>query len=191
MIRSSKIFSCSSACRNICGTHRTTLLPTNNSQCWSVCQCAPSSHIKEQEVRTHIISSQQASLLKSLTQASHPRQINLLTACGCGTCLDIFYTDVALCIIWHTCVENFLFWPAQHYIGTAVPLLVATLSRGLALPNVGNFFCCCRYRCIYFSLSPKATSLMWPQFLAKKGGLIRQGSLYIYKHIGFDRFKTL
>ncbi len=36
---------------------------------------------------------------------------------------------------------------------TVVLLLVATLNKGR--------------KCIYFSLSPKATPLMWPQFLGK------------------------
>ena len=38
----------------------------------------------------------------------------------------------------------------------------------------------CYYECIWFSLSPKATSLMWPQFLGKLGSLIRGGLLYMY-----------
>ncbi len=32
---------------------------------------------------------------------------------------------------------------------------------------------------IYFSLSPQATSLMWPQVFGKKGGLIKGGLLYM------------
>ncbi len=41
------------------------------------------------------------------------------------------------------------------------------------------YFCCCYYESIYFSLSSKATSLMWPQFLGKQCGLIREGLLYL------------
>ena len=62
---------------------------------------------------------------------------------------------------------------------TLVPLLVATLKRchvpSLIRPQIfgatsSNVFC--------FSLSPKATSLMWPQSLATQGGFIREGLLY-------------
>ena len=34
------------------------------------------------------------------------------------------------------------------------------------------------YQCIHCSLSAKVTSLIWPQFLGKEGGLIREGLLY-------------
>ncbi len=39
-------------------------------------------------------------------------------------------------------------------------------------------FCSCYNQCIYFSLSQKVTSLMWPQFLGKKDGFIRGGLLF-------------
>ncbi len=47
------------------------------------------------------------------------------------------------------------------YIYTAVTLLVATLSNKAI--NLFRY----HYQDIYFSLSPKATSLMWPLFLGK------------------------
>ncbi len=63
--------------------------------------------------------------------------------------------------------------PVSYYLGqntnwyTALPLLVATLNRGYLSNKAINLCCCYYYQCIYFSLSIKATSLMWPQFLGK------------------------
>ncbi len=59
---------------------------------------------------------------------------------------------------------------------TVAPLLMATLNRGHP-PTVAKHFCCCYYKYLYFSLSSKATSLMWSQFLCKSVGLIRVGLL--------------
>ncbi len=61
---------------------------------------------------------------------------------------------------------------------TVVPILVATLTE-TTLSNAARNFCHYYCECIYFSLSPKATSLTWPPFLGKWGGLIRGGLLYM------------
>ncbi len=53
------------------------------------------------------------------------------------------------------------------------------LSTEATLSKVAKNFRRCYYECIYFSLSPKATSLMRPQFLGKEGCLIRGGLLYL------------
>ncbi len=49
---------------------------------------------------------------------------------------------------------------------------------------IGSQLNLCRYyyHWIYIS-SPKVTSLMWPQFLGKKGGLIREGLLYSHSNL--------
>ncbi len=52
---------------------------------------------------------------------------------------------------------------------TVVSLLVATLSNK-AINLLHDY-----YQCSYFSPSPKTTFPMWPQFLGKYGGLIREG----------------
>ncbi len=52
------------------------------------------------------------------------------------------------------------------------PSLSGSLSIRGSLSDVSKIFCCCYSECIYFSLSPKVTSLMWLQFLDKQGGVI-------------------
>ena len=52
------------------------------------------------------------------------------------------------------------------------------LSTEATPSNKVTSLCRCYHKCIYVSLSPKATSLMWPQFLVNQGGLIREGLLY-------------
>ncbi len=45
-------------------------------------------------------------------------------------------------------------------------------STEATLSNVATYFWPYYYKCIYFSLSPKATSLMWPKFLANRVALL-------------------
>ena len=80
---------------------------------------------------------------------------------------------------------------------TVVPLLKTTLTRGRPSYEA-RIFCPHYYKVNRFSLSPKATSLMWPQFVRKWGGLIRGGLLYylfnrntwLYCLGSFIRYKT-
>ncbi len=68
--------------------------------------------------------------------------------------------------------DNKTYW----YSGPSI--INRSLSTEATLSNVATIVCRCYYESIYFSLSPKATSLMWPQFLGKQGGFIREGLLY-------------
>ncbi len=98
-----------------------------------------------------------------------------------GTCSCNFFAWVkAQKMWWHMQICMLVLMKDTSTVDPLLACFKWPLSTEATLSNVAADFWRYYYECIYFSLLPKATSLMWPQFLGKWGGLIRGGLLYWY-----------